>query len=86
MLNPDFYAEGNNGGDNIQIKNLDDEKLRLKIGHCCTYSIDAVVPVEFVTAALTKAVDDAGSVEEFIKQLNWSKEYKERLLAKVSAT
>lgn len=78
-----FYAEGNKGGDIVEITGIDDGLLRLKLAHCCVFSIDHIVPVEFITALLAKAVLDAGGVENAMKAVDWSDEYKDKLAAKI---
>jgi len=83
MVDKVFFAEGNGGGDEIQIKNLGDGRLHLKVGHSCVYTIDAIVPVEFVTTALTRIVDDFNGINGFIKQLDWRDEFKRQLLEAV---
>lgn len=79
-----FYAEGNNGGDNIQIQSLPDGRIGLKVGHQCVYFVDAVVPVEFLTAAITYAVDKLG-IDGVLRNVGWKEEYTESLLEKVCA-
>lgn len=81
----EFYAEGNNGGDNISIVLLDDDRVILKVGHCCVYTIDHIVPVEFLTAALTRAVDHEGGIAGFIESIGWNTYYTRRLIGKVVA-
>jgi len=71
-----FYAEGNNGGDHIIIENIDNDEstgmVKLTIGHCCVHTIEAIVPVEFITAVLTQAAHDG--LQESMKKA-WSTEY-----------
>lgn len=49
-------VEGNKGGDTLDIEALEDGRLKLVVGHCCVREIRHSVPVEFVTALLTRAV------------------------------
>ena len=57
---------GNNGGDYLNIELIEDGVIRLEVGSECCVSISQNVPVEFITAALTKIIDIYGSPENFI--------------------
>jgi hypothetical protein len=79
-----FYAEGNSGGDLIEIEKMADGVVRLQVGHQCVYSIyQKVVPVEFMTVAITKAIDDYGGPEGVLKASGWSGDFVKKLLAKI---
>lgn len=80
-----LYAEGNNGGDYFDITLLDDDTARLEVGHCCVIYIDEVVPVEFITSALAKAVCDK-DVKEFIKGVGWTEDFTKSLISKIKST
>jgi hypothetical protein len=73
--------EGNNGGDILNIKILSDDRIGLAVGHCCVMVINHIVPVEFITAILSKAVIDAGGVAEAMKLVGWSQEYINELVS-----
>lgn len=79
----EIYLEGNNGGDILEMEFFDDSTIRLKVVHCCVYTINHIVPVEFLTAVLTKAVVDAGGVIEAMNAVNWPPEYLAELIAKI---
>jgi len=85
MFFPDFEVKGNNGGDVFKVTSLGDGMLRLKVGHCCVYTIDSIVPVEFLTAALTEIVTAFGGPKEFVEQAGWDDEYTKRLLDKINS-
>lgn len=77
-------AEGNNGGDFIEIENLSDGKIRLKSGSCCVMSIDSIVPVEFLSAILMeKMTQNNMDIKAIINGFEWGKEFKETLISKV---
>ena len=78
-----FSAEGNNGGDILEITKLDAGLLLLKLGHNCVFSINHIVPVEFITAILAKAVLDADGVENAMKTADWPDGYLDKLVAKI---
>lgn len=76
-------VEGNKGGDTLDIEALEDGRLKLVVGHCCVREIRHIVPVEFMTALLTRAVLDAGGVVEAMKKVGWDQEYTESLVAQI---
>lgn len=77
----EIYLEGNSGGDNILIKPLEDGRVHLRVGHCCVYVIDHVVPVEFLTAILATAITN--TVEDAMKSINWPSEFIDELCGKI---
>lgn len=82
--------EGNHGGDIFGLTITDDTykngTVELKVGHCCVYTIEATVPVEFLTAVLSTAVTIAGGIESVIRELGWPEQFTNELLAKVEMT
>lgn len=80
-----IYLEGNGGGDTLDIKALDDGRVELIIGHCCVREIRHIVPVEFITAVLTKAVLSAGGVIEAMQSIGWDQDYTDKLVAKIES-
>lgn len=78
-------AEGNNGGDVLEIVVLPDGRLHLAVGHCCVREINHVVPVEFVTALLTQVILDKGGVEEAMRSVSWPAAYIDELVAKIES-
>ena len=78
--------EGNNGGDYIQITRFEmhPDVVHLEVGHCCIKEIDHIVPVEFLTSWLARAMmgSDAG-IEAALRKSNWPKEFVRELIAKV---
>lgn len=64
-------AVGNNGGDVLEIRRLSDGRLQLKVGHCRVWTIHCVLPVEILTALLSRAVMESGSIEDTINKVNW---------------
>ncbi|QUH21838.1 hypothetical protein [Alkaliphilus sp. B6464] len=84
QFNGFVYADGNNGGDFIKIENMKNGTISLKSGSCCITSIDAIVPVEFLTAILSdKMLEHNGDINSIIDSFGWSKEYKDNLKSKV---
>lgn len=76
-------AEGNNGGDYIDIERRKNGTIKLEAGSCCVKFIDAIVPVEFLTGILMNMIMEYNSLEEIIDSFNWSSEYKEELKLKI---
>ena len=80
---PTLYIEGNNGGDYLRLKPLGDNLVQLEIGNCCVVTISQVVPVEFITAALTDVAVRYSSIESAIIGLwkNAGEDYCNKLIA-----
>jgi len=74
--------EGNGGGDYLTMEVLPDGRVSLEVGHCCVVMINHIVPVEFITAALSRAVEDNGP-KEMLEQIGWSKDFTDKLTAQV---
>jgi len=77
----EFYAEGNNGGDFIELtkgSEHDDNMVRLTVGHCCVHCIDVEIPVEVLTSILVDVLD--GNKLENPNVLKWNKDVNTRLI------
>lgn len=78
--------EGNNGGDFIAITDLGDGRIILESGSSCVRTIDAIVPVEFITAILSEAIIKYdGNINAVIDSFGWSQGFKDQLKTKVKA-
>ena len=69
-----IVLEGNNGGDIFQLEQLPDDRIHLKVGHCCVYVIDHVLPVEWLTGVLGNLLA-AQSVQDALRGVDWPKDY-----------
>lgn len=79
-----IYTEGNKGGDFIQLENLEDGMVHLKVGSCCVLLLNKVVPVEFITGIIKNAIfDHNANINEIIDSFGWSKEFQDELKKKV---
>lgn len=81
-----IYAEGNHGADFISICKVDDKDgvVDLRCGSCCVMTIDAEVPVEFLTGLITsKMIEFNNDIEAVIDSFGWDEVYKEELKKKV---
>ena len=78
-----FSIEGNKGGDFVEIQTIKDDRIYIKSGCSCVMSIDSVVPNEFLSILISDCMLKYGSVENFIEQSNYDKEYKDELIAKI---
>ena len=77
-----IFVEGNKGGDSIDITPMGDNLVRLTIGHCCVYTIyGAVVPVEFITLALSRAIENG--IEKTLKESGWPRDYVNELIEQI---
>ena len=83
--NFDFSATGNNGGDELHLRIVSQDRetalVHIKVAHCCVYSIDYIVPVEFLTALLVKAMSD---IKTAVEELDWSQESKRKIADRIS--
>ena len=78
-----IYLQGNNGGDFIEIKQIDDDKIHIFSGSSCVISINATVPIEFITKVVEKAMlDNNFDVKKIIDTFGWDKTYLEKLKSK----
>lgn len=79
--------EGQGGENYIHFAPAGDAAVTLEVGHECVVvsSLRRRVPVEFLVYALTKAVDAAGSIEEWIKQTfeGYSEDFIEKMHAEL---
>jgi len=48
----EIFVEGNNGGNHIKITQLDNHKLYLEVGHCCTIPISVELTAEAFSSLL----------------------------------
>ena len=78
------HADGNNGGDILEIHDNMDGTLHIRSGHCCVTTINKTVPVEFVTAILSQVMlDHENDVCAVIDSFHLDEKYKSELKAKV---
>jgi hypothetical protein len=84
QFNGFIFAEGNNGGDFIQLENLEDGMVHLRVGSCCVPLIEKAVPVEFLTGIIQNAMfEHNGNIDEIIDSFGWNQSYKDALKKKV---
>lgn len=77
-------ADGNNGGDVIEIEEKENGLIRISSGSCCVYDLNAIVPVEFITAIINdKMSEHNGDINSIIDSFKWNPEYKNILKSKV---
>lgn len=77
-------ADGNQGGDVLNIHDNCDGTVHLWSGHCCVVTIDKTVPVEFVTAILSQVMlDHNNDVCAVIDSFDWGDDFKAELKKKV---
>jgi hypothetical protein len=77
-------VEGNLAGDFLEIVDQGNDTVHIKCGHCCVIVLDAVVPVEFLTALIFQAmINHDDNISAVIDTFDWSDKYKNQLKAKV---
>jgi hypothetical protein len=86
MVHKKLFSEGNGGGDFFRITEAGDGLLKLAVGHCNVVMIDAIVPVEFLTAAIADVVIRHEGAIQFLQSTNWPDDYKDELAGKVKDT
>lgn len=66
-----LQIEGNGGGDYLDLQIVDGGLIKVSVGHCCVRTIDAVLPVEVLTAIISNwLVEGAnGDIEQGIKNV-----------------
>lgn len=79
-----FWSTGNNRGDFIEVEELGEGILHIRIGHRCVTTLDEIVPIEFLTAILSQTMlQNNNDVLKIIDGFTWSAEFKEVLKNKV---
>lgn len=79
-----IHADGNKGGDILAIIDNCDGTVHLCSGHCCVTTINKTVPVEFITAILSKVMlDHDNDVGAVIDSFDWDEKFKAELKARV---
>lgn len=74
-----MIIEGNKGGDYLKIDLSNDQTsdVILEVGHCCVRSVEHRIPVEVLTAIITKwFLSDE-------RELPWDKDFNDALLARI---
>lgn len=80
-----FEVSGNNGGDILRLRKLENDTIFLYSGHCCVTNITAIVPVEFITALISDVMlKHDNDIYAVIDSFGWSKEFKDELKSKVN--
>ena len=78
-------VSGNKGGDILTIYDNCDGTVALSSGHCCVYTINKTVPVEFLTAILSKVMlDHNNNINAVIDGFDWPDDFKTELKGKVN--
>ena len=84
LQNGYVYASGNNGGDIIEIEDKNNGLIRIYSGNCCVSNLNAIVPVEFITAIICdKMLEHNNDINSVIDSFGWNTEFKEILKSKV---
>lgn len=77
-------VDGNNGGDVLEIEEKEDGLIKISSASCCVYDLNAIVPVEFITAIINeKMLKHNGDINSVIDSFLWNTEYKDILKSKV---
>lgn len=80
-MSDSFRAEGNNGGDFIEVSSVfkderDNEMIHLQVGHCCVYTINCVLPVSLLTKMLS---DHILPDDDFVAEKNEYSNYWDKI-------
>ena len=68
----------------VDDKEFDTDSLDLYVGHNCVSVLHQIVPVEFVTALVSKVMlDYNGNLNAIIDEFDWDDEFKSQLKARV---
>lgn len=78
MSNKLLYAEGNNGGNYIQVNKLNDNLLRLEVGDCCVKTIEVTITVEALTSLLNSIQKERGFLNAAEHSMSWAPDVNER--------
>jgi len=74
----------NNGGDFIEIVEVEQGIIHLRVGSCCVMEIDSFVPVEFLTGVIHNAMMEYGDIYKIIDSFGWEDVYRAELKSRVA--
>ena len=82
MSNDRVYVEGNNGANYVDIKKIDENKFRLKIGDSCVHTINVVFTAEVFSNFITHLVHqvDKPILEIVFDYLAWDENTNKKYL------
>ena len=86
MENKRIYITGNNDANFVEIKQLNDNMIHLKVGDCCVHTIDVKITAEALSNFLTNLTLNANKsfLELVSENLTWNEEYNKDILLKCS--
>lgn len=79
-----FRLEGNKGGDYIELIEQPNDCVHVEVGSCCVRTMNATVPVEFLTALISYGTTFGNDgIKDAIDTFDWSEAFKADLKSKV---
>lgn len=79
----DISIEGNNGGNYLKIKQLDDNRILIEYGDCCIHMGNHIITAEVFTSFLTSVclINNSLNLATALKPyLRWDEEYNSKVL------
>lgn len=80
---PTIILYGNKNGDFVEIVPLKNDRIYLHCGCSCVIMTDLIVPNEFLSLLINDCILTHGSIENFLKSINYDEEYKKELISKI---
>lgn len=80
---PKIILNGNKHGDFVEIVPLKDDRIYLHCGCSCVVMTNQIIPNEFLSLLINDCIINHGSVENFLKSVNYDEEYKKELISKI---
>lgn len=80
---PRIFLDGNKHCDFVDIIPLKNDRIYLRCGCSCVVMTDVIVPNEFLSLLINECIMNHGSVENFLKSVNYDEEYKKELISKI---
>jgi serine/threonine protein phosphatase PrpC len=77
-----IFVEGNKGANCLHIKKLDDNRIHLKVGDCCIYTIDCEITAEAFTSFITNLLVQSNKpfLDLVSDNIIWQEPYKSEVM------
>lgn len=79
----DFVICGNNFGDCLHLRPLKHDRTYCYCSCSGVVMLNQIIPNEFLSILINNCILEYGSVENFLKNINYDEEYKKKLLSRI---
>lgn len=84
-----IQLSGNNDGDYLILKAVDERRVYIELGHCCVVTLRHIIPVEFITGALSEWIRRSGKaynqehMGDAVRAIGWAEPFTTELIGLV---